>query len=547
MAKTITGIDAGVCGVRALQAGKSGDSLKVLRFYAGATPANSDPAAALAAASTAAGWKFGDSRIGLTGRDLVLRYTKVPPVPEAQLRNLIKFEVEDLNSQSGGDLASDFNLLPIPTDFSGEDTVLLALAKNNLLDLFLAVQNSGLRVQSFTPNSIALYNAYLRYGKPGQETVLIANLGHENVDLALVSGSDLVFARNLAGGGSALTEAIASRFNVSAQKAEPLKKELADIDPGKKTRPNAFASPQHEKVTNAVLGAAGQIPSMLQSTVLFAKTQTKMPDLKLGKVLLCGGGARLKGLPEYLTAAMGVPVALFDPFEEADLSALTDADARLLDENRYESVVALGLAAGALDPGLYSIEILPESLHKKREFASKTVYLALAGVAMAAYLGADFFVTKTRANEARMLANDLHRKAEARKRRDKEVKEGLEEIESLSIRGRLLEQKAGVGSAFAKTLRLLQDELPRELWVSGVSVELSDRKDADLKIGDDKVPIVRVEGRGREGVGGLKEIFPPFVEKIRAQVPQAAMKSSTSTARGFSFVLEINFFAREGA
>lgn len=545
MGKTITGIDAGSCGVRALLGEKNGASMKVLRFYAGATPANVDPSGALAAASGAAGWKFGESRIGLTGRDLVLRYTKVPPVPEAQLRNLIKFEVEDLNAQSGGDLASDFNLLPIPTDFSGEDTVLLALAKNSLLDLYLAAQGSGLKVQSFTPNSVALYNAYLRYGKPGGETVLLANLGHENVDLALVSGSDLVFARNLAGGGAVLTEAIAGRFNVSAQKAEPLKKELADIDPAKKSRP--FPSPQHEKVTNAVLGAAGQISSMLQSTVMFAKTQTKMPDLKLGKVLLCGGGARLKGLPEYLAATMHVAVELFDPFEEADLSALTDADARLLDANRYESVVALGLAAGALDPGLYSIEILPESLHKKREFATKTVFLALTGAAVAIYLGADFFVTKSRAEEARLLANDLHRKVETRKRRDKEVKEGLETIESLSARARLLEQKAGVGSAFAKTLRLLQDELPAELWVSAVTVELSEKKDADLKLDADKVPIVRVEGRGREGVGGLAQIFPAFVEKVRAQIPQAAMKSSTSTSRGFSFVLEINFFAREEA
>ena len=42
----------------------------------------------------------------------------------------------------------------------------------------------------------------------------------------------------------------------------------------------------------------GQLVSTIQSSLLFCRNQTKLFDLNVDRVLLCGGGARLKGLPE---------------------------------------------------------------------------------------------------------------------------------------------------------------------------------------------------------------------------------------------------------
>src|SRR6185295_17590575 len=118
------------------------------------------------------GFKPTNARVGLTGRDVNIRYTRVPRVPDWQLRNLMRFEVEEIGDQSGSGVASDFNLLPALPEVEGEDVVLLAMAREGLLDAHAAgVRAVGGSVEAFTPNAIALYNAFLRYGVVQDETV----------------------------------------------------------------------------------------------------------------------------------------------------------------------------------------------------------------------------------------------------------------------------------------------------------------------------------------------------------------------------------------
>ncbi|MCA8971882.1 MAG: hypothetical protein KDC95_18995, partial [Planctomycetes bacterium] len=71
---------------------------------------------------------------GLSGRELILRYVRVPQVPDWQLAKLMEFEVDEISGQAGGSLSADYNLLPIANEMTGEDTVLLALAKDSHLE-----------------------------------------------------------------------------------------------------------------------------------------------------------------------------------------------------------------------------------------------------------------------------------------------------------------------------------------------------------------------------------------------------------------------------
>ena len=80
------------------------------------------------------GFKPTDARIGLTGRDVNIRYTRVPRVPDWQLRKLMRFEVDEIGGQSGTEVASDFNVLPPLPEIEGEDVVLLAMARESLLE-----------------------------------------------------------------------------------------------------------------------------------------------------------------------------------------------------------------------------------------------------------------------------------------------------------------------------------------------------------------------------------------------------------------------------
>ena len=344
MAKTVTGIDVGSRSSQAIRGQYKGNTFHVAGFAAWDNPSGKLEDAW---AQAQLPFKPGATAVGLTGKDVNIRYTRVPRVPDWQLRNLMRFEVAEIGDQSGSEVASDFNLLPELPEVEGEDVVLLAMARESLLEEHAnGLTGVGGTIEAFAPAAVALYNAYLRYAVVEDDTVLIANIGHENTDVCICRGPDLVFARNLSGGSSLFDDAIAQRFSVGSQHAEKLKKEMASLHPGA-----SYPTPNHERASRAILGAAGQVLSLLQSTVMFCKSQIKLAGLKVDRVLICGGGAALDGLPEYLASGMGIRVDVFDPFRVVEVDGLSPAEADLLEEYKLEAVIALGLATMALRPG----------------------------------------------------------------------------------------------------------------------------------------------------------------------------------------------------
>ena len=109
MARTATGIDIGLRTVKFVRGAYQGNTFHVKAFAV-----NDVESAEIADAwdHVDPGFKLGSARVGLTGRDVNIRYVRVPRVPDWQLRNLMRFEVEEIGDQSGAGVASDFNLLP---------------------------------------------------------------------------------------------------------------------------------------------------------------------------------------------------------------------------------------------------------------------------------------------------------------------------------------------------------------------------------------------------------------------------------------------------
>src|SRR5262249_58770897 len=121
-------------------------------------------------------------------------------------RSLMDLGIQDVSQAAGGARSADYSLLPSQDAEAGVDTVLVSLAKDEALDRLRGqVAEAGGSIGGFTPNCIAIYNAYLKCGPVEQDAVVcLANLGHETIDIALVKGTDLLFARNLSGGGHRL-------------------------------------------------------------------------------------------------------------------------------------------------------------------------------------------------------------------------------------------------------------------------------------------------------------------------------------------------------
>ncbi len=535
MPRTVTGIDMGSRTIKAVRGYAKGNTFVITDFAV----------KSVVAPELVDGWKGfalpfkpGDSRVGLSGRDVNVRYVRVPRVPDWQLRKLMRFEVEEIGGQSGAEVASDFNLLPELPEIEGEDVCLLAMARESLLAAHAeGLARIGGKLDAFTPNAIALYNAFLRFGVVEDEVVLLANIGWDNTDVVITRGPDLIFARNLSGGSRLFDDAIAQRLDVSAAKAVDLKERLVDLDPAAR-----FPDPNAERASRAAQAAAGQILSLLQSAVLFSKSQVKISGLKLDRVLLCGGGAALKGLPRYLSSGMTVPVEIFDPFRVVDTTKLSPEMRDELEEHKLHSVVALGLASTAADPASYGIEILPAALRKRRDFMGGTLWLIAAGVLAVGFLGWEAWRTKSQLDVARARAVALeqqYKKASGTHRRAEELATENARLEKLAAE---LYATKGSGEQVARTLDWMKVDLPREFWITQLTSDFRADPDMGIARGQEK-PIVSIVGKAKEGTNSLPQLYESFLQKVRARLPEGVTPKEKLKPNGALFTLDLSLFA----
>ncbi len=517
MAGKAVAIDIGSHGTKvlSLRAGKNG--LQVLRFCA-------VPAGEGARAVAAHGIPLQDAVCGLSGRDMTLRYSQVPPTPDWQLRSLMDLEIQDLAQQSGGGLSADYNLLPQLDPEAGSDTVLLALARDEALDRLSAeVKAMGGSATGFSPNCIAIYNAYLKAGPVDEDAVVcLVNIGHQTLDIALVKGVDLLFARNLSGGGKVLDDAIAAAFNVSERKAESLKRDLLDLDPASRGR---YASGQAEKVTMAAGGAANAIVAGIQSSLAFCKTQTKIADLRLDKVLLCGGGSRLRGLRGLLREALRCPAEVFDPFANLDLAALPQAEQEQLQAMRSEAVVALGLAAARTDDSLYALEVVPAAVRKRQHFTQRTVWNIAAGLVGVVLLV--LFARQMQADE--LVADGALRRIQRQRISANQIHDETDKLAQQNLRDRaLVEHLATLAAPLhgaVRTAQAVRQHLPPQLWLKKFEVTQKAAAGAGAGgTGGGRRPVVIVEGGGKEIDGvDVGAVFLEFSKAFRSdpRIPQS--------------------------
>jgi Tfp pilus assembly PilM family ATPase/cell division protein FtsB len=535
MARTVTGVDMGLRTAKFLRGSYKGNTFHVTDFAVESVQSRE-----LADGWNACklGFKPTNARIGLTGRDVNIRYTRVPRVPDWQLKNLMRFEVAEIGDQSGSGVASDFNVLPALPEIEGEDVVLLAMARETLLEAHGAgLAKLGGKLDAFSPNAVALYNAFLRFGVVQDEVVLLAKIGHDNLDIVITRGPDLLFARNLSGGSKLFEEAIAQRLGISGEKARELKESVVDLDPHAR-----FADGTAEKASRAALAGAGQLLSLLQSAVLFCKSQVKITGLKLDRVLLCGGGAAIQGLPKYLSTGMTVPVELFDAFRVVNVDALPPEQKSALEDNKLEAVVVLGLATMASDADAWGIEILPSSVKKKREFLGGQLFMILAAVLALGFLGYHLVRTRSALATAKSQAQVLdqqYKKAAATHRRAEEL---IAENQKLAEQATELAQLKGSGEQLARGIGFLLDHLPANFWVTRLAADY--RADPALGlVGNDKRPVLSVEGKAREGTNSLSVSYESFVTSFTAKLPKSGRFNQQLAPNAAKFTIDYSAFA----
>ncbi len=538
-----TGIDLGRHSVRLAQVDCKRGATTLLRYQAAALDPGEDPLAAGREVFSAMRPKVSNVRLGATGSDIMLRYLPVPEVEDWRLERLMEFEVRELESRSGSPLATSYNLLPVPRELDDEDTMLLGVIREDLVDRWVEGLGS-VRVEGFTPNAVALYNAYLALGDQENSVTLLANIGAGSLDLALVRGSELYFARSVSTGLEKRDQLLADNLGIDAARAERLIFKHLDLALGTGER----LSSDGDRVTRPVLPLYDTLPTLMSGVITLCKAQARLRELSLDRVLITGGGARARGLVQLLTGRLRVPVSLWDPTDMVDPSRLAEADLDQLEADGPGATVALGLALSAADSNLYALEILSKAARRSRDFRQRGVFSMAAGVLAVAYLGISWWVTNDRATEVGGQAGRLG--AQVRKAQAAETKatEYLQQIEQEEVLLADLEARFAAQRSAAEIRDFLVDQLPANLWVDSLTVELRSGKDWDLP--DRTIPVLRAVGRGEDAADMATTAFNAFSQQLWSQLPggEAAARPSTKrVGQGIEWTIEAHLLDLGGA
>ena len=228
------------------------------------------------------------------------------------------------------------------------------------------------------------------------EMTMVVDIGAGRTDLCLIAGDALRFSRSFPIGGNHLTHLYQRETGDDFEIAE--RRKLV----------NAALNPQLEGTEPSYEWAEGFVAELRRS-ISGAKRELNISGDKIvGEIWLCGGGARVSGLTDYIADRLEVPVLLWNPL---------DAFKEVWDEQRSDTqsvdgfsdtlAVALGLGVNALTSQI-SLDLLPSEEKAKLTQAQqrkRTLMAVAAGLVLLVGLGIGG-LTQSRIHQAKIVALD---------------------------------------------------------------------------------------------------------------------------------------------
>lgn len=404
--------------------------------------------------------------LGISGREVMLKYLTPPPMPPAKLKMLIDMEVGGKLTAKGGSadaapVTYDYRILSVPTGLRGDLVIMAGLAKNDyLFGVNSTLKSAGLTANGITPSCFGLVSTYLRTQKiPEKETVVLVEVGHELLEVAILEENRLYFARSAPGGGKKFTVALDKLLKIGLAKASEFKHQRARLYP----EGSQVSSKQELQFQAALKEGAENIAGAIRSSAMFCRTQARLPKLEYHRVVLSGGGARLNGLREYLEKKIGRPVQVLDLSSGLDLRKLDAASAQCFEGEVPDMAVALGLAIIDADPSSFHFSLLPQKVLKQRHFWRKTVFGLAAGVVLL------LATVPLLQNSSQAVGAVAERVTKLEQYRD-EAKQQKVQFQKLLQRNRLLAQKADyyarltrMGRVYFDVFAALRAETPKAI------------------------------------------------------------------------------------
>jgi len=207
--------------------------------------------------------------------------------------------------------------------------ILLVAAPKKIIKQYQDLASkTGLELIALETETVAT-SRLITYKNKFDTPVLVLDFGANGTDMSVIKGNSLIFAQSLGTGSDALTKAIANDYGISIQQAEKYKIAYGLLE-----------NQGDGKIARSLTPVMEIIINELNKTINYFKEH--LEESTPGEIYLVGDGAKLLGLPEFLSKRINIPCKLYDPIQHIKVPGKLEKELKQLSMVGF--VVALGLA-----------------------------------------------------------------------------------------------------------------------------------------------------------------------------------------------------------
>ncbi|MDO8265126.1 MAG: type IV pilus assembly protein PilM [Candidatus Parcubacteria bacterium] len=262
----------------------------------------------------------------------------MPKMKEEDIKKAARFEAENYIPLPINEVYFDCQIIGKIDSQSEHLDVLIAAMPQGIVDSYMSCfKKAGLIPLALEIESQAISRAIIS-DKFNEEPTLIIDFGATNTRLIIFSGRSLRFTDSIQIFSQLFTNVIAKEMNIPQEQAEKLKIKYGLSKEGEKG----------QDVFNAIKPILEDLVEQIKKHIEYYQSHVQPKHLSsdkrtIGRIFLCGGGADIKGLVDFLSLRLKISTELGNPWTNILPQPLKEVP-ELSYKDSLKFTTALGLA-----------------------------------------------------------------------------------------------------------------------------------------------------------------------------------------------------------
>ena len=232
-----------------------------------------------------------------------LRIVTIPQMKDEEVTEAIKWEIEAAIPLSIDQVYYDWQVLDrrLTKDKRQIDVIIVAVSKEFINSFIHVLKKAGLTTYGFEIESVAQSNSLLRDSEKGVTTMII-DIGDKSTSFVVTVDNIPVFTSSIPLSAELMTKAIEQTFGITYDEAEKIKLEYG-----------IGSVLKNDHVFQATKSVVENFVTEAQKSIDFYSNSLTYSN-GIDRIIMCGGGARMKGIAPYLSRRLGYNIELGNPW-----------------------------------------------------------------------------------------------------------------------------------------------------------------------------------------------------------------------------------------